>query len=332
MISNKKKITVIIIIVVVIASLLTGYFYFKWKEHRLHNGADKVTINNQHIKALTDIPYGSKYPKSYLDILTPEELDKDEKLPVIFWMHGGGYIAGDKQYKNNLLSKIAEKGYIVVNINYALAPDYKYPTQLRQMDKAVSFIKQNTHGLPIDYDRVIFGGDSAGAQMASQYTAMQTNKSLREEMDFEQQFDKDAIKAAIFFGGFYDMQTVRETEFPRIELFMKSYTGKEDWEHNFKDVSEMSTVKQATKDYPPTFLSVGDVDPFDSQNRAFYSALKEKDVPVEGFFFDGSHNLHHQYQFHLDKPESKENIRRVRAFLREHTDSSGFRKKPAGEL
>ncbi len=43
------------------------------------------------------------------------------------------------------------------------------------------------------------------------------------------------------------MQTVRETEFPRIQLFMKSYTGEEDWEKSFKNISQMSTVKTIDK-------------------------------------------------------------------------------------
>ena len=42
---------------------------------------------------------------------------------------------------------------------------------------------------------------------------MQTNKDLRKEMHFEQQFEPSQIKAAIFFGGFYDMKTVKATEF-----------------------------------------------------------------------------------------------------------------------
>ena len=57
-------------------------------------------------------------------------------------MHGGGFIAGDKQYKNQLLSKVAEQGYIIVNVNYALAPQYKYPTPLVQLNQAVKFIKR----------------------------------------------------------------------------------------------------------------------------------------------------------------------------------------------
>lgn len=100
-------------------------------------------------------------------------------------MHGGGYIAGDKQYKNPLLAKIAEQGYIVVNVNYALAPQYKYPTPLIQMNQATQFIKENKMNLPIDFNQVIIGGDSAGAQLASQFTAIQTNNQLREAMKFD---------------------------------------------------------------------------------------------------------------------------------------------------
>ena len=65
------------------------------------------------------------------------------------------------------------------------------------------------------------------------------------------------------------MKTVRETEFPRIQMFMHSYTGATKWESEFKKYSQMSTINQVTKDYPSTYLSVGDADPFYSQNIEF---------------------------------------------------------------
>ncbi len=102
------------------------------------------------------------------------------------------------------------------------------------MNQATQFIKENKMNLPIDFNQVIIGGDSAGAQLASQFTAIQTNDRLREAMKFDQSFRPLQIKGAILFGGFYNMQTVRETEFPRIQLFMKSYTGEEDWERVLK--------------------------------------------------------------------------------------------------
>lgn len=321
---KKHTWTMIAVIVFIVVSLVTALL-LKVQYDRQHSQEikEKVQINNKNVNAFTNITYGKGYPNSRLDILTPTDLDKDNKLPVIFWMHGGGFIAGDKQYKNPLLAKIAEQGYIVVNINYALAPDYKYPSQLQQIDQAVKFIKRNKHELPIDFDQVIFGGDSAGAQLSSQYTAIQTNQSLRDDMKFEQRFDPDQLKAAIFFGGFYDMKTVKATEFPRIQLFMESYTGKRDWEQQFKYISEMSTINQITNEYPPTFLSVGDADPFYSQNIEFYKKLKSKDVPVDKLFYGGTHNLRHQYQFHLDLPESRQNMKDVLRFLSRNTSSSG---------
>ena len=311
---------IVIIIAIVLGFLLKNH-YDKGQEKQ--QGREHVQINNKSVKLFQNISYGEGLPNSKLDIITPSDMSKDTKLPVIFWMHGGGFIAGDKQYKNPLLSKIAEQGYIVVNVNYALAPQYKYPTPLVQMNEEVKFIKQNKHELPIDFNQVVIGGDSAGAQLTSQYVAMQTNKSLRKEMNFEQQFKPSQIKAAIFFGGFYDMKTVKATEFPRIQLFMKSYTGMNNWETNFKNLSQMSTINQVTKQYPPTYLSVGDADPFYSQNKEFYKALRSENIPVDTLFYNGTHHLHHQYQFHLGKPESKENIKKVLLFLSRNTSSSG---------
>ncbi|MGV3243346.1 alpha/beta hydrolase [Staphylococcus sp. 11261D007BR] len=316
---KKRWVVITLVILLVIAGLVAGYFF---EPHTSRQENKKVAIQNENVAAFTDITYMEGLPNSQLDILMPKNIDRGEKLPVIFWAHGGGFIAGDKQYKNPLLSQIVERGYVVINVNYALAPAFRYPTPLIQMNSAIEFIKNNKDALPIDLDEVIIGGDSAGAQINSQYIAMQTNDSLRSQMGFEQQFTPDQIKGAIFFGGFYDMKTVRETEFPRIDLFMRSYTGVENWESNFKDITEMSTVNQVTSDYPPTYLSVGDIDPFMSQNEAFESSLKREGVPVDTLFYDGSHHLKHQYQFHLDKPESQENIQKVLSFLSRNTSET----------
>ncbi|MCO4330051.1 alpha/beta hydrolase [Staphylococcus hyicus] len=312
------------IILLVIAGLIVGYF-LETKKSQDASHKKKVAIQNHNVTALTDITYMRSLPNSQLDILMPKNISANEKLPVIFWAHGGGFIAGDKQYKNPLLANIVERGYVVVNVNYALAPEYQYPTPLIQMDKAVDFIKANKHKLPVDMNQVIFGGDSAGAQINSQFTAIQTNDELRKAMGFKQQVTPNHIKAAIFFGGFYNMHTVRETEFPRIDLFMRSYTGAKDWENNTKTINQMSTERQITSKFPSTYLSVGDADPFRSQNDSFSHALKAQQVPVDTLFYNQSHHLKHQYQFHLEKPESRENIRRVLSFLSRNTTQQNLK-------
>ena len=100
------------------------------------------------------------------------------------------------------MSKVAEQGYIIVNVNYALAPQYKYPTPLVQLNQAVKFIKRISMSYLLIFDQVVIGGDSAGAQLTSQYVAMQTNEDLRDEMHFEQQFKPSQIKAAVFLVVF----------------------------------------------------------------------------------------------------------------------------------
>ena len=323
---KKRKMSwlvVICVICLVIAGLVVGYFLHNESTNK--KAQKKVAIQNNNVTALTDISYMKSLPNSQLDILMPKNISANDKLPVIFWAHGGGFIAGDKQYKNPLLANIVERGYVVVNVNYALAPEFQYPTPLMQMDHAVAFIKRNQNKLPIDLNQVVFGGDSAGAQINSQFTAIQTNSKLREEMNFKQQIPPESIKAAIFFGGFYDMHTVRATEFPRIDLFMRSYTGAKDWEKHLKVINQMSTERQITHGFPPTYLSVGDADPFKSQNESFSHALKDKRIPVDTLFYDSSHHLKHQYQFHLEKPEAKENIRRVLSFLSRNTSQQNLK-------
>lgn len=111
---KKHKWTIITLSIVIVVAILTALL-LKQQYDRQHSQEikEKVQINNKNVNAFTNITYGTGMPNSKLDILTPTELDSDNKLPVIFWMHGGGFIAGDKQYKNPLLSKLLSKAILL---------------------------------------------------------------------------------------------------------------------------------------------------------------------------------------------------------------------------
>ncbi|PTE30541.1 lipase, partial [Staphylococcus equorum] len=53
----------------------------------------------------------------------------------------------------------------------------------------------------------------------------------------------------------------------------------------------------------------------------------EKDVPVDKLFYDGSHNLRHQYQFHMQLPESQQNMKDTLSFLSRNTSASGVERE-----
>lgn len=144
--------------------------------HKLFEGGLVVEpANYDEIENMTknyeNLSYESTYKKGYLDIITPKEFTGE--LPVIFWVHGGAFLGGDKADITEYAVQIASKGYIVVNMNYELAPGAKYPTPLHQLNEAYTFIAQEAESYGIDMDRVYFAGDSAGAQIVSQYVNVQ---------------------------------------------------------------------------------------------------------------------------------------------------------------
>ena len=68
---------------------------------------------------------------------------------------------------------VAGHGFTVVSINYALAPGANYPGPIMQTIDAYRFIRENPSRFPtVDTTRLVIGGDSAGAQVASQFAAM----------------------------------------------------------------------------------------------------------------------------------------------------------------
>ncbi|UTH02964.1 alpha/beta hydrolase [Macrococcoides canis] len=318
---KKRYLLIIILIALTMMVLALIFGWYEQEDPALNRDTvfDELGVA-RNVKLIADVKYGNDAPNSEMDIIMPKNIKEGDKLPLIIWTHGGGYIAGDKKHKNAYLARIAERGFIIANMNYALAPAHKYPVPLIQEKQAAQFMKKNTFHLPIDFNQIIIGGDSAGAQIAAQFAALQTNELLRKEMQEEAVFSPDAIKGVILFGGLYNMDTVRATHFPRIEEFMESYTGEKYWERDFKKINQLSVTQHITEKYPPTFLTVGDADPFESQSKELVKVLQENKVPLSTSFFDGSHQLRHQYQFHMNLKESQITYDKVIKFLSEFTD------------
>src|SRR5690606_38172619 len=145
----------------------------------------------------------------------------------------------------------------------------------------------------------VLGGDSAGAQIASQLAAVQTNPELAAKLGLTPGVPRDRLRGVVLYCGAYDLDTLGATGFPGLRTFLWAYTGHRDWaDAPFAD--QLSTTEQATSDYPPTFLTVGDADPFESQGRELAAALQERGVPTDTLFWDDGEGLPHEYQFQLD--------------------------------
>ncbi len=87
-------------------------------------------------------------------------------FPAIVCIHGGGWRAGDKSEFHGALFSLAQQGYVAATVNYRLAPEAHFPSQIQEVKTAIRYLKSRATELHIDPDRVgVFGG-SAGGHLA----------------------------------------------------------------------------------------------------------------------------------------------------------------------
>jgi acetyl esterase/lipase len=122
-----------------------------------------------------NISYGAEGKSHLLDVYVPH--GTKEPLPTIVSIHGGGYVYGNKEIYRRYGMDMARRGFAFVNFNYRLAPRWKFPAPLYDTNAVMQWICKNAHRYHLDPKRIILVGDSAGAQLASQYAAIWASQS-----------------------------------------------------------------------------------------------------------------------------------------------------------
>lgn len=261
-----------------------------------------------------DLPYTSQWENNSFDLYYPN--GAFGKLPTLIYIHGGYYLGGDKKSAEPYCRTIAKEGYTVISLNYALAPKYKYPTQLRQVNEAIGFILENGEKLHVDVEQIFIGGDSAGGHLAAQLGAFYTNAEFAAEFTFKPNLAADSLKGLLLLCGFYNMDTVKECKFPFFNTAMWAFTDVRDY-LKYARVDELSIVEHVTKDYPDVFLTCGADDPFYSQAEEMQAALEKNKVNCEAYLPSSPDNeLKHEYQRDFSLPECNEAMNRTLSFMR----------------
>jgi acetyl esterase/lipase len=253
-------------------------------------------------------------PTAYLDVYTPDGAGGGPR-PVILWVHGGGFIGGSAAGVADYAILLAHAGYTVASLDYSLAPGARYPVPVRQGNAALRYLRGNASRFGGDPARIVLGGDSAGAQIASQLAAVQTDAALASSMGLTAAVPSGALRGVVLFCGLYDLRTAGGTGFPALRTYLWSYTGTRDWT-SYPAIDQLSTVQHVTAQYPPTFLSAGDADPLRSQATELAAALRRDNVPLTTLLWNGTgDHLGHEYQFHFNLPEAGTALRRTLGFL-----------------
>jgi arylformamidase len=113
--------------------------------------------------AAATVPYGPE-ERHTLDIYAPAGA---KNLPVVFWIHGGGWQAGDKSQVQEKPKAFTGQGFVFVSTNYRLLPNVDMGTLIRDVAKSLGWVHKNIAQHGGDPRRIVVAGHSAGAQLAA---------------------------------------------------------------------------------------------------------------------------------------------------------------------
>ncbi len=137
--------------------LLASLCCFAFSAH----AADTPTIK----PTAANVPFGDPAnPRLKVDIYAPPGA---KNLPVVFWIHGGGWQAGDKTSVQLKPQAFVEKGFVFVSTGYRLLPEVDMVTIFRDIAKSLGWVHKNIAQHGGDPKRILVGGHSAGAQLAA---------------------------------------------------------------------------------------------------------------------------------------------------------------------
>lgn len=267
-----------------------------------------------------DLTYPSALPNNTFDLYLPAEKAGNCSLPVFLWIHGGGFVAGVKEGTQVLMKMVCARGYAGISINYALAPKYRFPSALRQIDEAIAHIRKLAQEYPaIDPDRLFLGGDSAGGHYCAQYALALCDGEYAGKLGLKAT-ERPAVKGVVLCSAPLDIASMLPPVNFRVRLlsavFSDGYYGfSRKKRKRGKALSRL--IDFVTSEFPPTFLTDGNTMSFEAHNRAFGNRLREEGVPVRELYFDKAQSgtVNHDYLFELDTPAAQMGYEALMRFL-----------------
>ena len=205
---------------------------------------------------INDIAYGTEYPNSFLDITYPDSNTETDR-PTLFYFHGGGFFGGSKNMGDPmasteatyLLDDICAAGYNIVNVDYALVPDYRFPVPLIQANSAIAYIQEHADEYHLNMNNVVIMGSSAGAIMTSQLGSIITNSEYAELLGITPALKSEQVKAVVIDDAPLDYKAFPIATKILIGNYVKGsiYLSKE-------EIKKYDNIQNLTENYPAAVL------------------------------------------------------------------------------
>lgn len=261
----------------VIFETMDKLLYKAYNEAVVIDGAEKITILNDKKYSRT-----KKFDCS-MDLYFDKAIKT--KRPVMFYIHGGGFVAGGKEFRKAIATWYATKGFFVMNVNYGLSPDCKFPEQIKHLTNALNWINKNADKYNLDINKIVVSGDSAGAYFAAMMACVCKSKTLQKRFGVETNL---CFCASILNCGLYDLKSAlgKKLLFGLNDKIFQSVTGTKKTEiENYEFKNFCSPLSLVTKSFPPTFLIYAEKDIFCAgQAEMLADKFESKDIYFEKFY------------------------------------------------
>ena len=124
-----------------------------------------ASVSEAHAQRLTrDVPYGTAHERQVLDVQAPAGAND---LPVVFWIHGGGWQTGDKSMVGRKPQAFMDAGFVFVSINHRLLPGVDMSAITGDVARALGWVHKNIASYGGDPARLLVMGHSSGGQLAA---------------------------------------------------------------------------------------------------------------------------------------------------------------------
>lgn len=286
-------------------------------------GRDKVTIRHllTHVSGLPDqLPNNNKLRKQHaplttfaeqaipyadpahelqvLDVYSPKNA---KNLPVVFWIHGGGWQTGDKTDVQIKPQAFMDKGFVFVSTNYRLLPSVDMATIVRDVAKSIRWVQDHIAGYGGDPKRLFIMGHSAGAQLAA---LICTDERYLKAEGLSLAITKGCVPVD---GDTYDVPAIIETAetrwrvhgLPKAKFGHREKFGKDPGKH--RDFSAVTPVAKGKGIPPFLILHVAGRPDSTAQARRLGNVLRDAGVAVT--VFGAQETTHTKINADLGKPD-----------------------------
>ena len=274
--------------------------FVKLKAHSLRRALGKIDTKRdeglifpEDVRLVEGIAYGG-HKMHTLEVNLPAGA---ENPPLIINVHGGGYVYGSTLPYRHYCASLARRGFAVVSFNYRLAPEFKFPTPLEDLNAVVGWCLEHSGEYGFSTENVFMVGDSAGAQLVSHYAAMVSNREFADIMEIIPPAELK-LRAVGLNCGMYDLREVL-THIGSPKDVMECYFTKKHARFGRK----LDVLDFITENYPPTQLISAPGDFLYHCCEPMWQHLVSRGVEAECKIY-GTEKTHHVFHVNMKNPLS----------------------------